>query len=43
MKYNNLLFYLYLLLVEMVQTKHTPKNPQIHRPMTAVGKDVQTP
>ena len=27
----------------MVQTKHTPKNPQIHRPVTAVGKDVQPP
>ena len=43
MKYNNLLFCLYLLLVEMAQTKCTPKNPQIHRPVTAVGKDVQPP
>ena len=43
MKYNNLLFCLSLLLVEMAQTKHTPKNPQIHRPGTAVGKDVQPP
>ena len=43
MKYNNSLFYSCLLLVEMAQTKHTPKNPQIHRPVTAVGKDVQPP
>ena len=41
MKNNNSLFY--LLLVEMAQTKCTPKNPQIHRPVTAVGKDVQPP
>ena len=27
----------------MVQTKCTPKNPQIHRPVTAIGKDVQPP
>ena len=27
----------------MVQTKCTPKNPQIHRPMTAMGKDIQQP
>ena len=27
----------------MAQTKHTPKNPQIHRPVTALGKDVQPP
>ena len=27
----------------MVQTKCTPKNPQIHRPVTTVGKDVQPP
>ena len=27
----------------MAQTKRTPKNPQIHRPVTAVGKDVQPP
>ena len=43
MKYNNLLFCLCLFLVEMTQTKRTPKNPQIHRPVTAVGKDVQPP
>ena len=43
MKHNNLLFCLCLLLVEMVQTKHTPKNPQMHRPVTAVGRDVQPP
>ena len=43
MKYNDLLICLCLLLVEMVQTKCTPKNPQIHRPVTAVGKDVQPP
>ena len=41
MNNNNSLFY--LLLVEMAQTKCTPKNPQIHRPVTAVGKDVQPP
>ena len=27
----------------MVQTKHTPKNPQIHRPVATIGKDVQPP
>ena len=27
----------------MARTKCTPKNPQIHRPVTAVGKDVQPP
>ena len=27
----------------MARTKHTPKNPQIHRPVTAIGKDVQLP
>ena len=27
----------------MARTKHTPKNPQIHRPVTALGKDVQPP
>ena len=27
----------------MAQTKCTPKNPQIPRPVTAVGKDVQPP
>ena len=43
MKHNNLLFCLCLLLVEMAQTKHTPKNPQMHRPVTAVGRDVQPP
>ena len=43
MKYNNLFFCLCLLLVKMVQTKRTPKNPQIHRPVTTVGKDVQPP
>ena len=27
----------------MARTKHTPKNPQLHRPVTALGKDVQPP
>ena len=27
----------------MARTKHTPKNPQIHGPVTAIGKDVQPP
>ena len=27
----------------MAQTKCTPKNPQIHRPVTTAGKDVQPP
>ena len=27
----------------MARTKHTPKNPQLHRPVTAIGKDVQLP
>ena len=27
----------------MARTKCTPKNPQIHRPMTALGRDVQLP
>ena len=27
----------------MARTKHTPKNPQMHRPVTALGKDVQPP
>ena len=27
----------------MARTKHTPKNPHIHRPVTAVGRDVQPP
>ena len=26
----------------MARTKHTPKNPQLHRPVT-IGKDVQPP
>ena len=42
-KSNNLSFYLHLLLIEMAQTKCTPKNLQIHQPVTAVGKDVQPP
>ena len=25
----------------MARTKHTPKNPQLHKPVTALGKDVQ--
>ena len=25
----------------MARTKHTSKNPQIHKPVTALGKDVQ--
>ena len=27
----------------MARTKCTPKNPQLHRPVTAIGKDVQPP
>ena len=27
----------------MARTKCTPRNPQIHRPVTALGKDVQPP
>ena len=27
----------------MARTKHTPKNPQLHRPVTARGRDVQPP
>ena len=27
----------------MARTKHTPKNPHIQRPITAVGRDVQPP
>ena len=27
----------------MAQTKCTPKNPQIHQPIAAIGKDVQPP
>ena len=27
----------------MARTKCTPKNPQIHRPVTAIGKDIQPP
>ena len=27
----------------MAKTIHTPKNPQLHRPVTALGKDVQLP
>ena len=27
----------------MVQTKCTPKNPQIHQPVTAIGKDIRPP
>ena len=27
----------------MARTKRTPKNPQLHRPVTALGKDVQLP
>ena len=42
-KSNNLSFYLHLLLIEMAQTKCTPKNLQIHQLVTAVGKDVQLP
>ena len=25
----------------MARTKHTPKNPQLHRPIAAIGRDVQ--
>ena len=41
MSYNFLL--LHLLIVEMAGTKHTPKNPQIHQPVAAIGKDIQLP
>ena len=27
----------------MARTKCTPKNPQLHRPVTTLGKDVQPP
>ena len=27
----------------MAQTKCTPKNPQVHRPVTSIGKDIQLP
>ena len=27
----------------MARTKCTPKNPQIHHPVAAIGKDVQLP
>ena len=27
----------------MARTKCTPKNPQIHRPVTAIGRDIQPP
>ena len=27
----------------MAQTKCMPKNPQIHRPVTTLGKDIQPP
>ena len=27
----------------MAQIKCTPKNPQIYRPMTAIGRDIQLP
>ena len=27
----------------MARTKCTPKNPQIHGPVTAIGKDIQPP
>ena len=27
----------------MAQSKCTPKNPQIHKPVAAIGKDVQLP
>ena len=27
----------------MARTKHTPKNPQLHRPVLAIGRDVQQP
>ena len=31
----------HLLIVEMAQTKYTPKNPHLNRPIAAIGKDVQ--
>ena len=27
----------------MAQTKCTPKNPQLHQPVAAIGKDIQLP
>ena len=27
----------------MARTKHTPKNPHLHRPVIARGRDVQPP
>ena len=30
-------------LVIMARTKHTPKNPQLHKPVIARGRDVQPP
>ena len=38
-----MVFLLHLLIVEMVQTKCTPKNPQIHQPIAAIAKDIQLP
>ena len=38
---SNLMFSLFLVI--MARSKHTPKNPQLHRPVTAIGKDVQPP
>ena len=38
---SNLIFSLFLVI--MARTKRTPKNPQLHRPVTAIGKDVQPP
>ena len=38
---SNLIFSLFLVI--MARTKCTPRNPQHHRPVTAIGKDVQPP
>ena len=38
---SNLMFSLFLVI--MARTKRTPQNPQLHRPVTAIGKDVQPP
>ena len=27
----------------MTRTKSTPRNPHIHRPVTAIGRDIQSP
>ena len=34
---------IFFILVIMARTKHTPKNPHLHRPVIARGRDVQPP